>query len=129
MLRNMGGALAGLVTLAAVSFAVEGLQIGLMPRWFNDSFPGMMIISLYTIASAFLGGYVAAWIGDGFRAAWIMAVMQTAFNIVAYSSMSDFAPTWVWISLIALVPAAILLGGRQGAAPNATPLSAEVSVE
>lgn len=89
----------------------------------------MMIIVLYTIASAFLGGYVAAWIGGGFRAAWIMAVVQTAFNIVAFSSMPDFAPLWVWVPLIALVPAAILLGGRQRTELAAAPLASDAPVE
>jgi hypothetical protein len=123
MIRSVAAVLAGIVSLTAVSFAIEAvadpLLMHLFPRAFPDavalsrSVPAHLVMFAYTFVSVALGGYVTAWIARraAVRHAVIMGVAEVGLTIWAMLALPHEAPVWSWIAGMVFVMPAAWLGG------------------
>ncbi len=127
MFRSGLAILAGLVSLAIASFAIEAAVDPLLMRMFpaaladaaalSRNFPARLLMLTYTTLSIGLGGYVTAWIANRTKIwhAAIMGAIEVAFTLYVMIAgpfqEAHQAPRWGWIvGLILMVPAACLGG-------------------
>ena len=123
MIRSIVAILTGIIALTTVSFGIEAVVNPLLLRGFPEALPSRAAIShnlaasLFTFAygtlSVVVGGYVTAWIARSapIRHSVIMGILQIALTILAMTAMWDQAPTWIWVSSIAMSLPAAALGG------------------
>jgi hypothetical protein len=121
--RSILAVLAGIVTLSVVAFAIEIPLRMLTLRFLSRSFPDrasldvsvgwMLSQSLYTVAAAILGGYVAAWLAPrrGLAHAVAMAIVQELLIVALIFAPPHPVPPWLWAISLVVTPAAIIYGG------------------
>jgi tetrahydromethanopterin S-methyltransferase subunit D len=128
MLRSIGSLLAGELTLVISSFAIEFVVDSILLRASPHSFannqalaasnPVLAVTVGYTVLCSALAGVVTARIAlrSKVKHAVALAVLQEALTVIAMLKHPELAPTWVWACNITLVPLAIVMGGKWGAA-------------
>ena len=122
-IRSVLAVLAGIVTLTAISFAIEAVVDPLLLRLFPEDFPNLAALGRSVPARALMfsygalsiaaGGYVTAWLARRapLRHAAVMGATQTALTLLAMRSMPNHASMATWIVTITSTLPAALLGG------------------
>lgn len=124
MTRNIAAVLAGLLTLTALTFAIEAATTPLLLRAFPDALPTRdamqgnvpmkLFILVYSTLCMVAAGYLTAWIArrTPLRLAIVMAAAQMVLTAWAMTVFFDHAPLWAWLSGMALMVPAAWLGAR-----------------
>jgi len=119
MTRSVLAVLAGIATLTIVSFAIEAAVNASLRYFFPIAFPNpaaldasipvKVFMTIYTLLSIAVGGYVTARIAPRFplRHAVIMGAIELLMTIGVMFELSGLLPVWGWIANMAcIVPAA-----------------------
>jgi hypothetical protein len=121
--RSALAILAGILTLTALSFALEALADWALMRLFPGSFPTLEAIGrspsarwfmyAYGTLSVAAGGFVAAWLAkrSPLLHAVLMGAVQAMLTVWAAAAMRDHAPLSTWAAAIIMAPPAAILGG------------------
>lgn len=124
IVRFVAAVVAGMLV---ISLLVEAVEFGLVAAvhgavtidpaiYFGvrNSFPVLHLKFLYNVLGGLAGGYLAAWIARRHetRVGLILALIQTTALVAAMLSpqMGVWTPAWVWLTLIATMFPAIVLG-------------------
>jgi hypothetical protein len=111
MIRSVLAILAGIVALSLLSFGIEAV----LPDQAADkqNLWAVLFAFAYSSLSVVVGGYFAALLARRLpmRHAVIMGAIQAALVIPAMLTNPGLAPTWQWLTGMALVVPAASFGG------------------
>ena len=114
MLRSTLAVVAGLATLAAASFAIEGAVNAFVgSATLNQSAWFGALTTAYTLVCVAAGGYVAGWVArrTEVRHALVMGAIQLLFTFGAMLQLRERGPLAAWVvGLMSIVPSACLGG-------------------
>ena len=128
MVRSIVSVLAGELTLFVSSFAMEFVVDSILLRTSPHSFPNEQALAAsnpvlavtvgYTVLCSALAGLVTARVAvrAEVKHALALAALQEILTTIALVTHPALAPVWVWACNITLVPLAIVMGGKWGAA-------------
>jgi hypothetical protein len=121
MIRSILAVIAGIVTLAATSFAIEAAANPLLMKMFPHTLPNEAALNHNTAVKLITLGYTALCVvGGGFVTAWIareskvihavvMGVILAGLTVALMLDEPQRAPRWAWVALIVMsVPMAWL---------------------
>jgi hypothetical protein len=114
MLRSAGAVAAGILVLTVLAFGLEwavlagsGEKAGLTPHSMSTSV--RIVVSILTLFSVAVGGYVTAWLAARRPVAHAitMGLIELAMTAALLASTSIEGPRWIAVgAMILLVPAA-----------------------
>ena len=112
-LRSVLAVIAGFFTINIVVIVLTAICVHAMHLKSGHPTPGYLVFNVaYSLGAAFLGGYVAGWIGRRRPLAHgiVLAVVMLAFAVVFLLHPAASQPYWYQVFL-ALVPPLAAIGG------------------
>lgn len=117
ILRAFLALLAGFLTMAIMVGVATAVLMKRIPEWIGaPGHPraGYIFVNLgYSFAAAIAGGYVTAWIAKGNPLIHALALALVVLLLSALSAIQQRGqqPIWYQLTLIAITPAGVFLGG------------------
>ncbi len=109
--------IAGFAVIAVMVAAATALLNTAVPEWTGrDGTPRGPYIAVnlgYSLAAALAGGYVTAWIAqqNPLIHSLVLALVVLLLSALSALQQRGLQPIWYQLTLIALTPAGVLLGG------------------